>query len=137
MICKKLLLMAARLYPTYYSLQCLIIKPFYFSVPIDAQYYLNQQLAKPLLRIFEPILGEKAESTLLKGQHTLTKTVMTSKVGALSAFTKKKATCIGCKVPLDNNASQQTAVCRHCQVRIFFSFFSDEYPLLETFQQQF
>lgn len=94
------------------------VKPFYFLVPIDAQYYLNQQLAKPLLRIFEPILGDKAESTLLKGQHTLTKTVMTSKVGALSAFTKKKATCIGCKVPLDNSASQQTAVCRHCQVSI-------------------
>jgi DNA polymerase delta subunit 1 len=56
-------------------------------------------LAKPLLRIFEPILGEtKAESTLLRGEHTLTKTVVTSKVGALTAFTKKKATCIGCKV---------------------------------------
>ena len=94
------------------------VKPFYFLVPIDAQYYLHQQLAKPLLRLFEPILGDKAESMLLKGQHTLTKTVMTSKVGALSAFTKKKATCIGCKVPLDNSASQQTAVCRHCQVRI-------------------
>ena len=94
------------------------VKPFYFLVPIDAQYYLHQQLAKPLLRLFEPILGDKAESMLLKGEHTLTKTVMTSKVGALSAFTKKKATCIGCKVPLDNSASQQTAVCRHCQVRI-------------------
>jgi DNA polymerase delta subunit 1 len=35
---------------------------------------------------------------LLRGEHTLTKTVVTSKVGALTAFTKKKATCIGCKV---------------------------------------
>ena len=36
------------------------------NIPIDTQYYLEQQLSKPLLRIFEPILGEsKAESVLL------------------------------------------------------------------------
>lgn len=34
-------------------------------VPIDASYYLDNQLSKPLLRIFEPILGDKAESVLL------------------------------------------------------------------------
>lgn len=40
------------------------------SIPIDTQYYLEQQLSKPLLRIFEPILGEsKAESVLLS-KHT-------------------------------------------------------------------
>jgi DNA polymerase delta subunit 1 len=32
------------------------------NVPIDTKYYLENQLAKPLLRIFEPILGDKAES---------------------------------------------------------------------------
>ena len=82
------------------------------NVPIDAQYYLTNMLAKPLLRIFEPILGDKAESTLLRGEHTLTKTVMTSKVGALAAFTKKRATCIGCKVPLNADGE---AVCKHCR----------------------
>ena len=36
------------------------------SIPIDTVYYLENQLSKPLLRIFEPILGEKkAESVLL------------------------------------------------------------------------
>jgi len=105
-------------------------------VPIDAQYYLHQQLAKPLLRLFEPILGDKAESMLLKGEHTLTKTVMTSKVGALSAFTKKKATCIGCKVPLDNSASQQTAVCRHCQPKIS-SIYQKEMSQLSALEDKF
>ena len=37
---------------------------------------------------------------------------MTSKVGALAAFTKKKATCVGCKVPLPNESE---AVCKHCK----------------------
>lgn len=37
------------------------------NVPIDTKYYLENQLSKPLLRIFEPILGEsKAESVLLR-----------------------------------------------------------------------
>merc|ERR1719412_3406539 len=87
------------------------------NIPIDAQHYLTNQLSKPLLRIFEPILGDRAESKLLKGEHTLTKSKMISKVGAMAMFAKKRASCIGCKVPLDSNASdpnQQTAVCRHC-----------------------
>lgn len=37
------------------------------NIPIDTKYYLDQQIAKPLLRIFEPIFGEKkAESVLLR-----------------------------------------------------------------------
>lgn len=71
------------------------------NIPIDAQHYLTNMLAKPLLRIFEPILGEaKAESTLLRGEHTRTRTVVTSKIGALAGFTRKKQTCLGCKVKM-------------------------------------
>lgn len=32
------------------------------NVPIDTRYYLENQLSKPLMRIFEPILGERAGS---------------------------------------------------------------------------
>lgn len=36
------------------------------NIPIDTTYYLENQLSKPLLRIFQPILGDKkAESELL------------------------------------------------------------------------
>ncbi|XP_052797645.1 DNA polymerase delta catalytic subunit-like [Mya arenaria] len=84
------------------------------NVPIDTQYYLDNQLSKPLMRIFEPILGEKrAESVLLKGEHTRTKTLVASKVGGLMSFAKKKSSCIGCKVPLDDDS----AVCKHCKTR--------------------
>jgi len=85
------------------------------NIPIDFQHYLTNQLSKPLLRLFEPILGEtKAESVLLKGEHTMTRTMVTSKVGALAAFTKKKMTCVGCKVPLSN---ENDAVCHHCKIK--------------------
>jgi DNA polymerase delta subunit 1 len=32
------------------------------NIPIDTRYYLDNQLSKPLLRIFEPILGDKTNS---------------------------------------------------------------------------
>uniref|UniRef100_A0ABM5GSA5 DNA polymerase n=2 Tax=Pogona vitticeps TaxID=103695 RepID=A0ABM5GSA5_9SAUR len=81
------------------------------NLPIDTQYYLEQQLAKPLLRIFEPILGEgKAQNILLKGEHTRCKTVLTAKVGGLLAFATKKSTCIGCRAVLNHHG----AVCKFC-----------------------
>ncbi|CAG2162975.1 unnamed protein product [Oppiella nova] len=81
------------------------------SIPIDTQYYLENQLSKPLMRIFEPIFKEKTESVLLRGDHTRTKTVVTSKVGALAKFTSKRETCIKCKTPLKDD---NLATCDYC-----------------------
>jgi len=82
------------------------------NVPIDTKYYLDQQIAKPLLRIFEPIFGEKkAESVLLRGDHTRVKTVVMSKVGGLAAFTKKRVTCVGCRAAIDDD---NQALCKYC-----------------------
>lgn len=86
------------------------------SIPIDTNYYLENQLSKPLLRIFEPILGEKAESVLLRGEHTRHRAVVTSKVGGLAAFTKKKETCLGCKAVLTKDYEKK-AVCQYCEPR--------------------
>ncbi|XP_046862075.1 DNA polymerase delta catalytic subunit-like [Xenia sp. Carnegie-2017] len=82
------------------------------NIPIDTSYYLENQLTNPLLRIFEPILGEdKAKSILFKGEHTRTKTVIASSIGKLAFFAKKRSTCIGCKTVLDDDS----AVCKHCK----------------------
>ncbi|KAI3388736.1 hypothetical protein SNEBB_003236 [Seison nebaliae] len=72
------------------------------SIPIDTKYYIEQQLTKPLLRLFEPILGSesKAKSELFYGNHTLSKIRTSSKIGALASFAKKRVTCIGCRAPL-------------------------------------
>jgi DNA polymerase delta subunit 1 len=34
------------------------------NIPINAKYYLNNQLSKPLLHIFEPIMGEHNANSL-------------------------------------------------------------------------
>ncbi|KAJ7880316.1 DNA polymerase family B-domain-containing protein [Mycena olivaceomarginata] len=64
------------------------------NVPIDTKYYLENQLSKPLLRIFEPILGERANS-LLSGDHTRTIQIATPTVGGLMKFAVKTVTCLG------------------------------------------
>lgn len=45
------------------------------------------------------------------GDHTRTKAVVTSRVGALSAFTRRKETCLGCKAVLSEVG---TPLCKHC-----------------------
>ncbi|WWD22492.1 DNA polymerase delta catalytic subunit [Kwoniella shandongensis] len=72
------------------------------NVPIDTRYYLDNQLSKPLMRIFEPILGEKA-GTLLAGDHTRTIQIATPTIGGLMKFAVKTVTCLGCKTPLRSN----------------------------------
>ena len=99
------------------------------NLPIDVKYYLENQLSKPLLRIFEPIMGEKKAGTLLStsqpvarcrghdrlnpaggpymaclaGEHTRTISIATPTIGALSKFTERRLKCIGCKTPLEAN----------------------------------
>lgn len=88
------------------------------NVPIDTKYYLENQLSKPLMRIFEPILGEKANSlrapprrpivelelTLsrfaVSGDHTRTVSIVAPTIGGLMKFAVRTVTCLGCKTPL-------------------------------------
>ena len=87
------------------------------NIPIDTKYYLDNQLSKPLMRIFEPILGEKASSlcedgldfaagvranpsVIVSGDHTRTIQIATPTVGGLMKFAVKTRTCLGCKTAL-------------------------------------
>jgi len=80
------------------------------NIPLDTQYYLHQQLAKPITRIFKPIL--KNPSSLLSGEHTRAISVPTPTVGGIVAFTKRTPSCIGCKAPL---SPSETTLCAYCQ----------------------
>ncbi|KAK3308577.1 DNA polymerase family B-domain-containing protein [Chaetomium strumarium] len=81
------------------------------NVPVDTKYYLDNQLAKPLGRIFEPILGETKAKSLLTGDHTRAISVAAPTVGGLMKFAKKTQTCMGCKKPLTGKEESQGAVC--------------------------
>lgn len=84
------------------------------NLPIDARYYLDNQLSKPLMRIFEPILGDKA-SQLLTGDHTRTIAKTAPSVGGLMKFAVKTVTCLGCRAPISKGS--KSPVCKNCVSR--------------------
>lgn len=88
------------------------------NLPIDTRYYLDNQLAKPLGRIFEPILGEKKAAQLLTGEHTRVIAVAAPTMGGLMKFAKKTQTCMGCKKPLTNAEEKDGAVCANDRHRL-------------------
>ncbi|KAL8791764.1 MAG: hypothetical protein Q9195_005640 [Heterodermia aff. obscurata] len=88
------------------------------NIPIDTRYYLENQLAKPLGRIFDPILGEKKAGQLLTGEHTRSISVAAPTLGGLMKFAKKTQTCMGCKKPLIGKDEMAGAVCENCRPRI-------------------
>lgn len=82
------------------------------SIPIDTAYYLEQQLSKPLLRMFEAILPDP--TILLKGEHTRHVVKLTPLTGGLMKFISKTEKCLGCKSPIDPNLGNQ-ALCSGCE----------------------
>lgn len=88
------------------------------NLPIDTKYYLENQLAKPLGRIFDPILGEKKSGQLLTGEHTRNISIAAPTLGGLMKFAKKTQTCMGCKKPLVGKHEANGAVCENCRPRI-------------------
>lgn len=88
------------------------------NLPIDTRYYLDNQLAKPLGRIFEPILGEKKAGQLLTGEHTRSISVAAPTMGGLMKFAKKTETCMGCKKPLTGKDEKHGAVCENDRDRL-------------------
>lgn len=84
------------------------------NIPIDTKYYLENQLAKPLLRIFEPILGETKAQALLHGAHTRTVKVATASSGGIMKFAVKVNQCKNCKRPLRGGREAKSAVCSNC-----------------------
>lgn len=109
------------------------------NIPIDFNYYLKNQLSKPLIRIFEPILGEKAEHLLLSGDHALTKTIPIRKSCAMSKFLKIRLTCIQCKIPLnrEKNTDPQGALCNQCRVQCGKLVYDRESNKLKTLEDNF
>ncbi|EON64116.1 DNA polymerase delta subunit 1 [Coniosporium apollinis CBS 100218] len=87
------------------------------NLPIDTKYYLDNQLAKPLERIFEPILGQKKASQLLTGEHTRSISVAAPTMGGLMKFAQKTSTCMGCKKPMRSAQEKDGAVCENCRPR--------------------
>ena len=85
------------------------------NLPIDTKYYLENQLSKPLLRIFEPIISNPDE--ILSGEHTRIVHVPSNVVltGAMKSFVKQSYCCLSCKATLQTNSP----VCSYCKDNVY------------------
>ena len=84
------------------------------DLPIDIDYYLDNQIKKPLLRIFNPIL-QNAEMVLFSGEHTRIKNmgISAKSHSAFSKFLVIKKTCLNCKSVINSGA-----VCKNCKDKL-------------------
>lgn len=85
------------------------------SIPIDTEYYLTNQLSKPLTRIFEPIIPNP--QSLLSGDHTriVCKPTPSAKAGGIMNFAVKKESCLGCKTLIsEKDKVPGTPLCKNC-----------------------
>jgi DNA polymerase delta subunit 1 len=88
------------------------------GLPIDTEYYLTNQLANPLIRIFEPIIPNP--QSLISGEHTRSVCKPTPKMGAggIMSFAVKKESCMGCKTVIsDKDKVAGTPLCKNCAGR--------------------
>jgi len=82
------------------------------NLTIDSDYYIENQLQQPLMRIFGPIIGDdKAMSRLFRGDHMRIVTKSTSSAGALMKFATKSLKCLGCRQVI-----KAGSLCEHCKV---------------------
>lgn len=87
------------------------------NIPLDYQYYLENQLKNPLMRIFAPLMEDP--QTLLVGEHTRRISMPTPKVGGIIGFAVKKLSCIGCKAPLTDGEYTTCSQCRHKEPELY------------------
>nr|VDC67470.1 unnamed protein product [Brassica rapa] len=91
------------------------------NIPIDPKYYLENQISKPLLRIFDPVL-KNASSELLHGDHMRSISITTPSNSGIMRFAKKQLSCVGCKVPISSFVPLVSSL-SDCICGIFLSSF--------------
>ena len=89
------------------------------NIPLDYDYYLNNQLRKPLFRIFEPILGVRKSNELFEGEHTRVRVKGSFKWGPMSRFVTSKRACVGCRIPLKEENKKLCAYCQPNEIELY------------------
>ncbi|KAA6390875.1 MAG: putative DNA polymerase delta catalytic subunit [Streblomastix strix] len=81
------------------------------ELSIDTNYYLSQQLKKPLLHLFTPVMGSGSVGELFSGAHTRvirkpSQSTMSMK-GTMGRFFSVGVTCLCCHAPIRTSVQKQ------------------------------
>nr|QDO16561.1 DNA polymerase delta catalytic subunit [Crypthecodinium cohnii]USW07833.1 DNA polymerase delta catalytic subunit [Crypthecodinium cohnii] len=88
------------------------------EMPVDADYYLENQFKEPLTRVFEHVCGgtQKAKDVLFgmaAGQQQVVRSAASSASRGLGKFMKVKPKCLGCKTV--TVATMEAPFCSGCE----------------------
>ena len=83
------------------------------DLPLDTTYYLDQQLKKPVIRLFENLMPNPQQ--LFVGDHTLVRHTPSSQHQnkGIMGFVRVTPRCLGCKTPMNGNHTSR--LCASCQ----------------------
>ena len=83
------------------------------DLPLDTTYYLDQQLKKPVMRLFENLMPNPQQ--LFVGDHTLVRHTPPSQHQnkGIMGFVRVTPRCLGCKTPMNGNHTSR--LCASCQ----------------------
>eukprot|EP00928_Gymnodinium_smaydae_P007501 TRINITY_DN12696_c0_g5_i3.p1 TRINITY_DN12696_c0_g5~~TRINITY_DN12696_c0_g5_i3.p1 ORF type:complete len:870 (-),score=184.28 TRINITY_DN12696_c0_g5_i3:78-2549(-) len=88
------------------------------DLPVDADYYLENQLKQPLVRVFELVCGsaQKAEQALFAaGSEQKVVKTMSSTMGGMGKFMKARPKCLDCQAA--NASGDQEPFCAACAAK--------------------
>ena len=86
------------------------------EIPINVEYYIKNQLQKPLERLFIPIVGRKRTAEIFGGDHTLKRVkVMPKKSsGGIMGFVQMMKVCNECRMQYDPKQHNHPSLCPTC-----------------------
>lgn len=79
------------------------------ELPIDYKYYVENQLKKPIIRLFDLVI-KNSEQKIFSGSHMIQKQQTISTSNIFSKFLTKKNLCLNCKTGVDKEA-----ICKGCK----------------------
>jgi DNA polymerase delta subunit 1 len=82
------------------------------NIPLDYEYYIENQLRQPVTRIFRPIMKDPGQLFAGKHMRMLTRTTPTCDAGGIASFVTRTLRCLGCRGPLPPGL---TTVCEACK----------------------
>jgi len=89
------------------------------ELPVNIDYYITNQLAEPLKRLFIPIIGERRTQEIFNGPHTRKRvrpstTAQPPARGSIMSFALVKRACAECRTLYDPKVHTHPSLCAAC-----------------------
>lgn len=89
------------------------------EIPINVEYYIENQLKKPLQRLFVPIIGTDRTHDIFNGEHTRKRikpirSASSAPANSIMSFLKVTKVCAQCRTSYDQSKHNHPTLCKMC-----------------------